>query len=267
MGTVLPGRAVVLGMVDGDDRPGGTYGFNDAGHGGVVAAAELLPTLDAPGVGVSVVGGDLLARDEEQVVAADLSQVGQMADGVVLGDGDEVEPPSPGRSSQVGQAARAIGMMGVALQVTTVPTGFPAQHRRGQGTGLRWWRHVTRLAEDGQAIVASCGQDAVQAEDDVPGAGVQGTGQVARRGRGRRDGERAPVAAAPAPKTLSPQKLAAAGVETADVQHVAAAGRQRGTDRLAVLIGDSQPLQAGWHVKGQQAVIVGRLVVRRDVAG
>jgi len=104
--------------------------------------------------------------------------------------------------------------------------------------------------------VATLRQDVVEPQDDVPGASVDRTGQVAWGGVCQPDGEFGAVAPAPAPEAVASEYRSAARIEHPDVHDVAAAFRQRSTDPIGVGVMNGQPTDPGWHLKRDEKVIV-----------
>ncbi len=229
----LPRRAAFLGMVDREERAACLYRFPYLCHLIVAPAPEVdeaivdeaVRPVNGPHVGVAVVGADLDARDEEQVRGCMTLQQWQVAERVVLGDGDEVEPLGLGHRHQIRQRCRPVGMPGVSVQIAPVP---PRPALRSPvlmllclfasplsclPAALLPCSLSLLLQRHDDPVIASLGSKLVETQYDVPGAGLHRAGEVAGGGLVGGDGELPSCRAAPAPKPLRVQELGPPCVE------------------------------------------------------
>lgn len=174
---------------------------------------------------MTVTGGDLLAEQDQQVVARLRGPMGVRGRGVVVRGVDEVQARRPRQRRDLGGGAAPVRVPGVQMAVTPVP-GPPAP--------LRPLRRVHRPRRDARFAVGerdrelvrqSLRGDGVRAQRDVPRTGVHRAGEVAGRRVVHAEEELRAGPARPAPETPAAQ-VRAVLVEDADVQRVAlGAGR------------------------------------------
>jgi hypothetical protein len=100
--------------------------FQQGRHVAIAAHTEVDPAVDAPHVGVPAVGGDLHAGQPEEPLARHGVERRVVADRVVVGHGQHVEPAFERGRAQVAQRAARVAVVRVALQVGAVPAGARA---------------------------------------------------------------------------------------------------------------------------------------------
>src|ERR1700694_60979 len=107
--------------------------------GGIAAEHAVpwrIPPVDPParrapnGQPVSVSGGDLLPRYDQEPVGAASCPYPVGGTGVVVGGDDEVQPRDVGCGGQVAGLVAAVGVDGVQMQVAAVPVEPAARHYR-----------------------------------------------------------------------------------------------------------------------------------------
>ena len=93
-------------------------------------------------------------------------EVAPLRDGVVVGDGKEIEPGLDRRLVQRLGRARRIGMEGVAMKIAPVPAG-PGSYRK-RPHRLRISGALTAVELDRHRHLGAIGRHLVEPEDDVP---------------------------------------------------------------------------------------------------
>jgi hypothetical protein len=189
---------------------------------GVRVLAEVDPADVAERPGVPAVRRHLLAgQQRDPVPPARGGQLGVVADRVVVGDGDEVEPASGRQRGQLGHGQRAVRVYGVRVQVAGQPAvagagrqdparrPVPRDRRRERGRRQAQTRDGRRGLR-GHPVAHAAQWNTVHADDHLPGPGLELPGQVAGRGRAAGDDERLAGAAGPA---AEPARAQAAKVE------------------------------------------------------
>src|SRR5690606_39139066 len=127
-------------------------------------------------------------------------EITTLGDGVVVGDGEEIEPGLLGGCVQkLGRAAR-VGMEGVAVEVALVPASAGTD---GEGAGRLGFQLARGGVEGGRDCCFGAGfGDFVEAENDVPASRLDVAVDIAG-GRVVGGDEKAVAGAtAPAAKTL-----------------------------------------------------------------
>jgi len=231
--------------------------------------AKVDPLFQSPDVPVPFVRGDLAAGDQHQVARIDRRQGGQMADRVVIGDRQEVQPQRLGGGDQVARVGVAVAVVGMAVQLAAIPPVRAGGQRRmavgereqgGRGGDLAV---LPNQEAQRNGVVAAFRRALVEAERDVPLARVQRPRQIARRGVVMADEKLAAGAAGPAPEA-APGVAGAALVEQANVQRVAAGQMRIGADRVAVFVAHLEPPHTIGHLEGDVVILLG--LVGREIA-
>ncbi len=221
LGERVPPRAVGgQGMVDRQQAAPLPYGSRP----GVRGLAEVDPAEVAEGVRVAEVGRDLLTGDQRDPGGrGHPGQFGVVADGVVVGDGQEVQALGAGQDRELGHGQGAVGVHGVGVQLPGPPApavqlrkppqcrgghdGGGRSGRPGQGRGAGAGRG-SGVGGDGELVRQARERDAVEPEQPPPDARLGLSGQVAGRGPPGRDrvaGTRAARPAAEARRALAPE--------------------------------------------------------------
>ena len=185
--------------------------------------AEVDPADVPERVRVPVLRGHLLPGDQDDPVPGGrVLELGVMADGVVVGHGQVVEPLGGGEAGQLGHRQVTVGVHGVGVQVPGQPAvpgpggqlaaGRPlAERGRDRGRRIRAQPAWCAAHRGGHRVAGAVGGEPVEAEGHLPQARFQLTRQVAGRGLARGDDERGPGATGPAAEP--------AGAEAAQVEH------------------------------------------------
>ena len=216
----------------GDDQASGAADLAGVLAETVVAGA-VAPVDERAGVraerdDVAVTRRDLLAQQDQQVVARLVGPMGVRGMGVVLGGVDEVQARRAGEGRDLGGGAAAVGVPGVQVAVAAVPGAAAALGPRGRVRRLHGGAGFAVGERDGDLVRQSLRGHGVGAERDVPGALADRARDVAGRGVVGADEELRARAARPAAEALAAQ-FRAALVEDADVERVArGAGRDGG---------------------------------------
>ena len=185
-----------------------------------------------------------------------------MADSVVLGDGDEVEPLGAGGCHQVRKRRGTVRVPGVGVQVAPVPASAPLLLRSPVPLlpcppALCSLPSALLLQRDHYPIVAPVRSELIEAQYDVPGAGLDESGEIAGGRLVCGDGELLPRRAAPAAESFRAQELGPARVEEANVHNVALLPADLVPAQLAAhLVAHVEPGDARWHLEGQQRKLV-----------
>ena len=228
-----------------------------AGRGRLEPVVRLAPEVDPADVAqrtrVPAVGGQLLAGHQyDPVPPGHAGQLGVVADRVVVGDREEVQP-APGREhGQFGDGQRAIGVHRVRVQVTgqpllsgigrQVPPRWPLlQRRRRRGGGRQQPFGAAPRGLRRHPVRHPARRDAVHPDHHLPDPGLDLARQVSRRGGVAGDGEPAAGATRPAPEAARP--------EAAQVEH--RAGR--------VVVGQLHPQPGRSRPDFHRQVMPGRL--------
>ncbi len=193
---------------------------------GVRLLAEVDPADVAERPGVPAVGRHLLTgQQDDPVPPGRRGQLGVVADRVVVGDGEKIEPAPYRELGQLGDGQLAVRVHGVRVQVAGQPAAahpgrqdparrpVPRGRRRERGrcrAGRRVQGRGRRRGLRGQPVSHAIRRDAVHADHHLPGAGLELPGQVAGRRRVAGDDERPAGAARPA---AEPARAEAAQVE------------------------------------------------------
>ena len=118
-------------------------GFADnPGHLLPGATAKIKPAAPSPDIGMTTVGCDLLAGNEEQLRAAMGRKVSVVAYSVVVGDGKKVEALAAGGSGEFRYAAVGVAVVGVSVQIAFEPSWTRASH---EVKLLRRWGRLGRV--------------------------------------------------------------------------------------------------------------------------
>ena len=167
-------------------------------------------------------GGDLLAGDDQEVVG-DVPAPGELGGGgVVLGGADEVQAGLAGQRQQRALGVAAVGVDGVEVAVAAVPPGPGALHASRGGLRTEALRLPTEVQRHRHLVVDARRHYREWAEHDVPGAGGDQPGEVARSSPAATDAEPVPRPAGPAAEPARVAEVVPAGVEDPDVDHVGA---------------------------------------------
>src|SRR5690625_468239 len=110
-------------MVDGKQSSAFVYVRHQPFQVSGSLEAEVNPAVNPPHVGMTVIGGDLLTRHQQQCRAVSLSQFPVMGVGVVVGNCQEFQLAVTSCLDQIDKAAARIAVMRVALQISPVPAG------------------------------------------------------------------------------------------------------------------------------------------------
>src|SRR5262245_36192636 len=118
---ILPGRAIWLGVVAGDDRTALDGEVYRRGHILRTQHAKIDPVAHAPDVEVALEGSDLQTTDQDQSRVAQCGQLTLATDGVVVGDRQEIESALTRQLDPLQRAAVTITVPGVAVQLAAQP--------------------------------------------------------------------------------------------------------------------------------------------------
>jgi hypothetical protein len=187
---------------------------------------------------VSVVGGDFLPGDEAEIRATVGGKVGVVADGVVVGDGEEIEATSACSGSQFSDAAPGVRVMAVGVQVTFDPPRTAMGHQVDRIGGRSLFRKLPLNVghEDLQEVVTTPGGYLVEPEENVPDARDDRTRQIPWRGSVLGHDHLVPFTATPSTKPLGCEELAPPRIKQTEIEDVA---------RLAIVsVADLDPLRS-----------------------
>ncbi len=157
-------------VVDRHDAAGGRRRIDEGGGGrqGLVAQTEVDEPRRAKDVGVAMKGGDLSPRDQQQRGKGGLQFAHgvEVGDGVVIGDGDEIQATVGGgldgaidrtrRPGRAGGKTGPVAVGGVHVQVAAVPGQARLQRPLGKGRDKSTRTGVavpdTRCVDGGDAL-------------------------------------------------------------------------------------------------------------------
>ncbi len=248
-------------MVDRQQAPARLGGVQPVvGFPAEVDPAEVAERSRMPPVGRHLLPGD----QGDPVPPRRGGQLGVMADGVVVGDGEELQASFDRQHGQLGDGQHAVGVHGVGVQVTWPPAQARAGRQHPSRRPFRCRRRYRSTMRPngpgrvprrqrfcGQLVRHSVRRDAVHADHHLPRSGFDRTWQIAGRGGVAGDDEGLAGTARPAAEPVRPQ--------AAEVEH--RPGR--------ALVGqlDAQPGRPRRHLHRQVVPRGGEPVLQRPPSG